>query len=68
MITFRVTILETEGGYTKEKNNLLMCVVPNKDYYLFKEVVLEIDPHAFLVIHDCYEVKGGVKKKNLPFL
>ncbi len=63
-----VTILETEGGYSKEKNNLLMCVVPNKDYYLFKEVVLQIDSKAFFVINDCYEVKGGVKRKNLPFL
>lgn len=63
-----VTILETEGGYSKTKNNLLMCVVPNKDYYLFKEVVLEIDPNAFLVINDCYEVKGGVKRKNRHFL
>jgi len=63
-----VTILETEGGYSKEKNNLLMCVVPNKDYYLFKEMILQIDANAFLVIHDCYEVKGGMKRKNLPFL
>lgn len=62
-----VTILETEGGFTKEKNNLLMCVVPNKDYYLFKEVVLQIDSSAFLIINDCYEVKGGMKRKNLPF-
>jgi len=62
-----VTILETEGGYTKEKNNLLMCVVPNKDYYLFKEVVLEIDPHAFLIINDCYEVRGGMKRQNVLF-
>lgn len=63
-----VTILETEGGYSKEKNNLLMCVVPNKDYFLFKEVVLQIDQKAFFVINDCYEVKGGLKRKNLPFL
>jgi len=63
-----VTILETEGGYSKEKNNLLMCVVPNKDYYLFKEMILQIDSSAFLIIHDCYEVKGGMKRRNLPFL
>ncbi len=63
-----VTILKTEGGYSKTKNNILMCVVPNKDYYLFKEVVLEIDPHAFFVIHDCYEVHGGKKRRNLPFI
>ncbi len=63
-----VTILETEGGYSKTKNNLLMCVVPNKDYYLFKEMVLQIDPQAFFVIHDCYEVQGGMKRRNLPFI
>lgn len=62
-----VTILETEGGFSKEKNNLLMCVVPNKDYYLFKEMVLQIDSSAFLIINDCYEVKGGMKRRNLPF-
>ena len=59
-----VTLLETEGGYSKEKNKLLMCVVPNKDYYLFKETVLGIDSHAFIVINDCYEVKGGMKRKK----
>lgn len=63
-----VTILETEGGYTKEKRDTLMCVVPNKDYYIFKETILEIDPDAFFIIHDCYEVQGGVKDKNLPFI
>ncbi len=63
-----VTLLETEGGYSREKNKLLMCVVPNKDYYLFKEMILEIDPGAFLVIHDCYEVQGGMKRRNLPFI
>lgn len=63
-----VTILETEGGYSKAKADILMCVVPNKDYYLFKEMILEIDPNAFLIINDCYEVKGGVKRRNLPFI
>lgn len=63
-----VTILETQGGYTKEKTSILMCVVPNKDYYLFKEMILQIDPDAFFIINDCYEVQGGVKRRNLPFI
>lgn len=62
-----VTILETEGGYSKKKGSMLMCVVPTRDYYLFKEMVLMIDPNAFFVIHDCYEVQGG-KRRNLPFI
>ena len=62
-----VTILETKGGFSLEKGEVLMCVVPNKDYYLFKEMILKIDPTAFFVINDCYEVTGGVKQNNLPF-
>lgn len=63
-----VTILDMEGGYSKKKSHILMCVVPNKDYYLFKEAILEVDPNAFFVINDCYEVHGGVKAQNLPFI
>ena len=63
-----VTILQTQGGYTKEKTSILMCVVPNKDYYLFKEMILEMDPAAFIIINDCHEVQGGVKRRNLPFI
>lgn len=63
-----VTVLETTGGYTRRKKKMLMCVVATKDYYLFKEAVLEIDPDAFFVINDCYEVSGGVKRSSLPFL
>ena len=63
-----VTILETTGGYSKHKQKMLMCVVSTHDYYLFKEAVLEIDNDAFFVINDCYEVAGGVKRTNLPFI
>ncbi len=63
-----VTIFNATGGYTKEKNHVLMCVVSTKDYYLFKETVLEIDKNAFFVINDCYEVSGGVNGKNFPFI
>ena len=62
------TVLDMEGGYSKKKSSILMCVVPNRDYYLFKEAILEIDPDAFFVINDCYEVHGGVKAKRFPFI
>ena len=63
-----VTILNATGGYTREESEVLMCVVPNKNYYLFKEKVLELDPNAFFVINDCYEVSGGMGRRNLPFI
>lgn len=61
------TIMHTEGGYTNEENNLIMCVVSTKDYYMFKNVVTEIDPQAFFIISDCYEVYGGRRKEKFPF-
>lgn len=59
-----VTVLSASGGFSGEESHVLMCVVRNKDYYLFKETVLEIDNNAFFVINDCYEVTGGVYKKR----
>lgn len=62
------TVLPTKGGYSHNKGSLLMCVVPNRDYYLFKERILAIDPTAFFIIESCYEVNGGVvKRSSLPF-
>jgi len=63
-----VTILKIEGGYSSKRDKMLMCVIRTRDYFSFKETILGIDPKAFLVINDCYEVMGGVKKANLPFI
>ena len=38
------------------------------DYYNLKKRILEIDPSAFMIIDKCYEVNGGVKRSNIPFL
>ena len=62
------TIIKTESGYTNKEDNIIMCVVPTRDYYLFKMAIEEIDPQVFLVISDCYEVYGGKRKHNFPFL
>ena len=62
------TSIPSRGGYSKKRNFMIMCVVSNRDYYLFKQKILEIDPNAFIIINSCYEVNGGVQKKTLPFL
>jgi len=66
--TVGFTIIPTIGGYSHYKGQMLMCVVSTRDYYAFREIVLDIDPNAFFVIDDCYEVNGGFKKQHLPFL
>lgn len=59
-----VTILQAKGGYSNKRQDILMCVVPTKDYSLFKEIVLAIDKDAFMVINDCYDIEGGTLRKN----
>ncbi len=54
-----VTVFNAKGGYAKEKQKVLMCVLPTKDYYKLKEGIHEIDPHSFFVVTDAYEVFGG---------
>lgn len=59
-----VTILQAKGGYSNKKRDMLMCVVPTRDYYLFKEIILTIDKDAFLIINDCYDIEGGTTNRQ----
>lgn len=54
-----VTIFNAKGGFKKEKENVLLCVLPTSDYYKLKEGIHEIDKDAFFVVTDAYEVFGG---------
>ena len=53
-----VTVLEARGGYTGNMEKVIMCIVPTKEYYLFKEGIRMIDEHAFFIVTDAYEVFG----------
>lgn len=60
-----VTEFTTKGAYSNKKKMMLMCVVPTEKYSLLKNAINEIDPDAFIVVSDCYEVLGGTKRKKL---
>lgn len=62
------TVFPTIGGYSHIRGAMIMCVITNRDVNFFKDKILEIDPTAFFVISDCYEVRGGIKRSNLPFI
>ena len=57
------SVLESSGGVEKKKRRTIMCVVTSREYYRFKHLILDIDPNAFFVTHDCYEVLGGNSKR-----
>ena len=54
-----VTIFKGKGGYKKEKDEVLMAILPTKDYYLLRDGIKKIDKEAFFIITDTYEVFGG---------
>ena len=55
-----VTVLEARGGYTGNMEKVIMCIVPTKEYYIFKEGIRMIDKDAFFIVTDAYEVSGGL--------
>lgn len=54
-----VTIFEATGGKDIKKKDVLMAVIPTKDYYKLKEGIKRIDKDTFYIITDTYEVFGG---------
>ena len=54
-----VTVLDGRGGFTGDHRKVIMCIVPTKEYFLLKEGINSIDPEAFFLVTDAYEVYGG---------
>lgn len=57
------SVLSSSGGSDKKKRRTILCVVTSREYYKFKNLIMDIDPNAFLVAYDCYEVLGGNNKR-----
>ncbi|KAB2332159.1 YitT family protein [Cytobacillus depressus] len=53
-----------KGGYTNEKFKEITCVINRLEDSKMKEIIYEIDKHAFVVVYDVAEVKGGNFKKQ----
>ena len=52
------TSLDAHGMYTKNKKNVIFCIVKQKQIPELKEVVKDIDENAFVVIANVSEVIG----------
>lgn len=60
-----VTILQSKQEFLHKKGEIFMVAVSNLDCYRLRNRILELDPNAFFVINDCYEVNGGKKKERI---
>ena len=52
------TFFEVEGGYLRQKSYALIVVLSSRELAKLNELVMKIDPKAFIVIHQVHEVHG----------
>lgn len=54
-----VTVFDATGGYSKETQKVVFCVIPTREYFKLKEGINKIDEESFFIVTDAYEVYGG---------
>lgn len=58
-----VTKLSAVGGYTEQERPILLVVVYQTEFSKLKQVIKTVDPSAFVIVTDSYEVLGeGFKR------
>lgn len=53
-----VTVFKGYGHYTKADREILYCVVGRNEIVRLKNIIMSIDPHAFVSLTDVYDVMG----------
>jgi uncharacterized membrane-anchored protein YitT (DUF2179 family) len=58
-----VTKIPAVGGYTESEKPVLMVVVYQTEFTKLKQIIQTVDPSAFVIVSDAYEVLGeGFKR------
>lgn len=53
-----VTLLNAQGGYKKTERPVVMCVITQKQYPMLEEIIMDVDPKAFIIVNDVHSVRG----------
>lgn len=53
-----VTVLDGHGFYSKAKREMLYCVIGRNEIVRLKNIIMSVDPHAFVSIVDVHDVMG----------
>lgn len=54
----KASIMKVRGSLRHVDHEMMLIIVPTKDYYLLKEAIQAIDPLAFFTIIDVYQTYG----------
>ncbi len=60
-----ITAWPARGMWTRGEHTILFCTVSRPDVNALRSVVLEMDPHAFVVIGHGHQASGGVFRQTL---
>jgi len=58
------TYNQIEGGFSNETFKEITCIINRLEDSKMKELINEIDKHAFVAVYDVAEIKGGNFKKK----
>lgn len=53
-----VTVLRGHGSFTKKEREVLYCVVAKNELVKLKNVIISVDPHAFVSVSVVHDVLG----------
>lgn len=53
-----VTYLDSQGGYSLEPSQTLLCVVRRFEVFQVQSIIKEVDKHAFVIVGDAGEITG----------
>ena len=59
-----VTGWPARGMFTEQEHTVLFCTINRPDMHILRQVVIEIDPQAFVVIGHGHQAIGGVLPRN----
>lgn len=52
------TFLKGEGAYTHQEKKVVLAVVKKQQLAELKELIMEIDPEAFVIVQEAHQVLG----------
>lgn len=60
-----VTLVDAKGGYTGNNYTMLICTMDKTEAYRITSLISDAEPHSFVFVSSCKEVKGQYHKRGL---
>jgi uncharacterized membrane-anchored protein YitT (DUF2179 family) len=63
-----LTFLKAEGGHNRDEKDVIYVCVHRRQVMIVQRIVKKIDPKAFIVLHDAYDVMGyGFRRRTIDY-